>query len=62
MFSSCGVTLIESAPEIDMCSRNQYPRQKSDTDFARRLTTKSIKLIHAVEQYIVPGYEAGNYV
>jgi hypothetical protein len=44
----------QSAPEIE-------------TDSARRLTTKSIKLIHAahakatqaIEQHIAPGYEAG---
>ena len=49
--------ISQSAPEIE-------------TDSARRLTTKSIKLIHAahakatqaIEQHIAPGYEAVIYM
>ena len=51
------IQFIESAPEI---------APEIETDSARRLTTKSIKLIHAahakatqaIEQHIAPGYEA----
>jgi hypothetical protein len=47
-------------------SRNRNPLQKSKRILPRRLTTKSINLIHAahakatqaIEQHIAPGYEA----
>jgi hypothetical protein len=58
-FKPLKTQFIESAPEIATAP-------EIETDSARRLTTKSIKLIHAahtkatqaIDQHIVPGYEA----